>query len=143
MVFAILGFAAVVILYLLSRNKPTLFKKLITFVIFGLSAVIALRFGNVILAALAVVFPLFFKSLIFLLRNFSMFKYLLRNLFRKKENRVMNKEKAYDILGLKPGASKAEIKKQYKEMMKKIHPDVGGSKYLSNIVNEAKDTLLK
>jgi len=55
----------------------------------------------------------------------------------------MTKEKAYDVLGLKPGASKEEIITAHKRMMHKIHPDRGGSDYLAAEINQAKDTLLR
>jgi molecular chaperone DnaJ len=56
----------------------------------------------------------------------------------------------YEILGIKPGASEAEIKKAYRDLVKKYHPDQYENNPLGDLanekmqeINEAYDFLMK
>ena len=58
----------------------------------------------------------------------------------------LSADEAYKILGLKRGSTKDEIIKAANTLQKKIHPDVNpnsNTERLSQIVNEAKETVLK
>lgn len=55
---------------------------------------------------------------------------------------TMRRDQAYEILGLKPGATVEAVKAAHRRLMKKFHPDQGGSTHLAAQINQAKDLLL-
>jgi hypothetical protein len=54
----------------------------------------------------------------------------------------MTREEAYDVLGLRPGATEAEIRAAHHRLMRTAHPDSGGSDWLATRVNQARDVLI-
>jgi len=53
----------------------------------------------------------------------------------------MTRQKALSVLGLQEGASAEAITNAYRNLIKKVHPDHGGSDLLAQQVNEAKRVL--
>ena len=54
----------------------------------------------------------------------------------------MTREEAYQILGLRPGATEAQIRAAHRRLMRAAHPDTGGSEWLATRLNQARDVLL-
>ncbi len=57
-------------------------------------------------------------------------------------NAAMSREEALEILGLKAGADADEVRRAYRSLMQKLHPDHGGTNYLATKLNEAKRVLI-
>jgi len=56
---------------------------------------------------------------------------------------AMTKDEAYEVLGLHKGATRDDVMRSHRSLIKKLHPDQGGSTDLAARVNEAKDVLMR
>jgi len=56
---------------------------------------------------------------------------------------AMSRREAFEVLGLAEGAATADIIRAHRTLMKKFHPDHGGSTTLAARVNQAKDVLMQ
>ena len=54
----------------------------------------------------------------------------------------MSRDEAYQVLGLKPGATREEIRAAHRRLMATAHPDRGGSDWIAARLNQARDALL-
>jgi DnaJ-class molecular chaperone len=55
----------------------------------------------------------------------------------------MDRREAAKILGCRESSTRERIMARYRTLMKKNHPDLGGSPFLSTKINEAKELLHK
>jgi hypothetical protein len=57
------------------------------------------------------------------------------------EDGAMSEAEAYRVLGLTPDASVEEVRAAYRRLMRRVHPDLGGSGTLAAMINAAKEVL--
>lgn len=96
--------------------------------------------------------PAFLSSipaLIILYFKWRPFLIFIKNIFFRKNGKKnyskgnqMTRKEALEILGLKDNPSDKEILQAYHSLMKKNHPDHGGSDWITARLNKAKETLL-
>ena len=104
-------------------------------------------FLSFLLAILFLVFGLYYFSTFFISLALWFFKRkvffdFLIGLFKKKKYSKIKISEAYEILGVDQNTSIDLIIKAHKELIIKVHPDKGGSAYLSARINEARDIIM-
>ncbi|MEB3702682.1 DnaJ domain-containing protein [Candidatus Bealeia paramacronuclearis] len=101
-------------------------------VLFGIYCVLTERIGFVAAAALALVY---------------LYAPKISRYFRKSPEKFLPKdmgiEEAAQILGISQDASEAEIQAAYHRLIAKNHPDHGGSKYIAQQLNQARELLIE
>ncbi len=55
--------------------------------------------------------------------------------------RRMSRREALEVLGLDDRATREDVQREYRRLIKRLHPDLGGSTYLAAKLNEARDVL--
>lgn len=78
----------------------------------------------------------------YILRVFSRVKQSNPNYARQNID-ISGIEEAYEILGIAMDASDEEIDRAYKELIRKNHPDMGGSEYIAKKINAAREYIIK
>lgn len=54
---------------------------------------------------------------------------------------AMSRSEALQVLGLPEGATQEDVQKAHRRLLQKLHPDHGGSDYLAQRINAARDVL--
>jgi len=98
-----------------------------------------MRFNPKIISMIPLVFVLFYKWMPVLT--------FLKNIFFSKKSQSVNfknmdRAEALEILGLDGKPTKDEIIERYNKLIKKNHPDLGGSEWITKRINKARDILL-
>ena len=123
----------------LSQYKFKKYLKLFIFICLILFLIFLMRFNPKIVSMIPLVFVLFFKWM-------PVLTFLKRIFFSKKTESVnfkkMDRDEALEILGLDRKATKDEIIERYNKLIKKNHPDLGGSEWITKRINKARDILL-
>ncbi len=135
---------------ILGRLKPdqsrAFTRKISSFVLIGLAGLFAMRGNFVFAAPLFAIGSTLYGTSQFFPNGFSWAKptETPRGSYQPPASTgAMNHDEALQVLGLKSGATEAEIKSAHKKLLKDFHPDAGGTDYLASKINMAKDILLK
>jgi len=145
MVFFLSGLIFLIFLILLTKYIISVEGKKIQRNINYLISIVAFIVGIILLfrGIYHISGPLLLTSL-WILRAKRIYDLFFKNRNNFNNNaKVTNKDEAYKILGLDFDATKDDIISAHKELIRKNHPDKGGSDYLSSKINEARDILLK
>ena len=118
------------------------FKKYVKFFFLTLIICIVLflmRFFPAVITSIPAIFLILFRWGNFI--NF-LAKVFLRNKSQHFKKESMTKKEALEILGLEENATREEIIKSHQNLIKKNHPDIGGSDWVTKKLNKARDILL-
>jgi curved DNA-binding protein CbpA len=98
-----------------------------------------MRFFPAVITSIPAVFLILFRW-----GNFINFiaKVFFKNKSRHFKKESMTKKEALEILGLDENATKEDIIKSHQKLIKKNHPDIGGSDWVTKKLNKARDILL-
>ena len=123
----------------LSQYKFKKYLKLFIFIFLILFLIFLMRFNPKIISMIPLVFVLFFKWMPVLT--------FLKSIFLSKKTQSVNFKKmeraeALEILGLDRKATRDEIIERYNKLIKKNHPDLGGSEWITKRINKARVILL-
>ena len=135
---AILMYFFLEFVHLSNKSFKKYFKIIVLFFLIALVFYL-MRFFPAIISTIPAIFLILYRwgnilkfiATIFFKKNYS----------KSKQSSITKKE-AYQILGLNEGATKKEILESYQNLMKKNHPDLGGSDWITKKLNEARDILL-
>ena len=61
---------------------------------------------------------------------------------RTSATSAMTEQEAYEVLGIEMGASEEQIREAHRALLRKLHPDQGGTTWLATRINMARDVLL-
>ena len=142
----------------LKKNSPLIISHYRNLVFFSLAGLLLLYLTatgrlNWLFALISVAIAFMFRLLPALLHFAPQVHRLWQNFTGGKQNASqaqyeasakgkMSVDEAYEVLGLKFGASEVEIISAHRALIQKLHPDRGGSDYLAAKINLAKKILL-
>ena len=123
----------------LSQYKFKKYLKLFIFICLIIFLIFLMRFNPKVVSMIPLVFVLFFKwmPVLSFLKNIFFSSKTQSGNFKK-----MDRAEALEILGLDRKATKEEIVERYNKLIKKNHPDLGGSEWITKRINKARDILL-